>query len=111
VPLEEALQIARQIADALEAAHEMGVVHRDLKPANIKVKPDGTVKVLYFGLATQSVAREGEESAVTMTTPGTILGIGMRNFMPKRNTRWQNLAIRFQWVVWTGASLPQLGRY
>ena len=45
-PLGEALSIARQIADAIEAAHEKGVIHRDLKPANVKVKPDGTVKVL-----------------------------------------------------------------
>jgi serine/threonine protein kinase len=51
VPLEEALPIARQIAEALEAAHTAGVIHRDLKPANIKVRPDGTVKVLDFGLA------------------------------------------------------------
>jgi Tol biopolymer transport system component len=51
VPLDEALPIARQMADALEAAHEQGVIHRDLKPANVKLRPDGMVKVLDFGLA------------------------------------------------------------
>ena len=51
LPLDEALPIAKQMAEALEAAHEQGIIHRDLKPANIKVRRDGTVKVLDFGLA------------------------------------------------------------
>src|SRR5215467_2926754 len=51
IPLDEALGIAQQIANALEAAHEKGITHRDLKPGNIIIKPDGTVKVLDFGLA------------------------------------------------------------
>src|SRR6202162_559984 len=79
MPLDEALRIARQIADALEAAHEKGITHRDLKPANVKIKPDGTVKVLDFGLAKVGCAAGAtSENSPTlptgMTEAGMILG-------------------------------------
>src|SRR5262245_8012977 len=67
IPIDEVLPIAKQIADALEYAHEHGVMHRDLKPANIKLKPDGTVKVLDFGLA--KALNEDQISPVTSHSP------------------------------------------
>ncbi len=85
IPIDEALPIARQIAEALEAAHEQGIIHRDLKPANIKVRTDGTVKVLDFGLAkameptgAMAVGAGASQSPTitspVMTSPGMILG-------------------------------------
>ncbi|MET0214975.1 MAG: protein kinase [Vicinamibacterales bacterium] len=83
LPLDEAISIAQQTADALEAAHEQGIVHRDLKPANIKVRPDGTVKVLDFGLAKAispiAVMSPGASLSPTITSPamtqmGVVLG-------------------------------------
>jgi serine/threonine protein kinase len=85
IPLEEALPIAHQIATALEASHELGIIHRDLKPANFKLRPDGTVKVLDFGLAKALDSADGNRQSAdglnspsitspAMTQAGLILG-------------------------------------
>ena len=83
IPVDEALPVAKQIAEALEGAHQQGIVHRDLKPANIKLRPDGTVKVLDFGLAKALAPEQDPASGAhrsqspTITSPAMLTGLGI----------------------------------
>jgi len=89
-----ALSMARQIADALEAAHDKGIVHRDLKPANIKVTPTGTVKVIDFGIAKVSVATDapgGDLPAINTAGTGTGILIGTPAYMSPEQALGQNV--------------------
>src|SRR5467141_1486553 len=92
LPLTDALAIARQIAEALESAHERGIIHRDLKPANVKITPDGTVKVLDFGLA-KAASNDGVgfdlEQSLTITAGATSAGaiLGTAAYMSPEQAR------------------------
>jgi len=118
IPIEEAIPIALQIAEALEAAHEAGIVHRDLKPANIKLKPDGTVKVLDFGLAKAWESDHGDSSlslSPTLTQHATAAGVilGTAAYMSPEQARGQSVDRRADiwaygvvlWEMLTGQKL------
>jgi serine/threonine protein kinase len=105
IPLEEALAIARQVADAVEAANEKGIVHRDLKAGKIKIKSDGTVKVLDFGLAKMggTPTVQGDLSptlTIGQTEAGVILGTA--SYMSPEQTRGK--------VVDQQADIPRIRR-
>ena len=93
LPPDEALPIARQLAEALEAAHEQGIIHRDLKPANIKIRDDGTVKVLDFGLA-KALAGDVPGSSVRRFRGGQLADLDFaRDDRRRRDSRHRRLHV------------------
>jgi serine/threonine-protein kinase len=107
LPIETTLDIARQVAEAVEVAHELGIVHRDLKPANVRLTPEGKAKVLDFGLAKGLDAAAGGDpsSSPTVTSLGTVAGVilGTAAYMSPEQARGQNADRRSD--VWSFGAL------
>ena len=106
LPFDEALAISKQIAEALETAHEQGIIHRDLKPANIKVRPDGTVKILDFGLA-KAIEGPGRAGGAFASSPAITSPAMTRTLRSLTTGRWRmsradRLAVTARWCWSTG---------